>query len=80
MARRKARASITIPEDLLADLDRKAGAEGRTRSDVVCEAVASYFAGEEELLLAEGYIEMAGDSRAAAEGFLPAQAEVWPEW
>ena len=80
MPRRKARTSITISPQLLAELDRKAREDGRTRSDLVCEAVASYFAGEEEKLLAEGYLEMAAESRSDAEEFLPAALEVWPEW
>ncbi len=62
MGRRKARTSITIPEGLLADLDRRARDEGRTRSDMVCEAITSYFAGEKERLLAEAYSEMARES------------------
>lgn len=74
MARRKARTSITIPEDLLSELDRKAGEQGRTRSDMVCEAVTAYFADEEEKLMAEGYKEMAGESAETQ----PA-AGGWPE-
>jgi len=62
LARRKARTSITIPEKLLSELDRKACEQGRTRSDMVCEAVSAYFTDEEERLLAEGYKEMAGES------------------
>lgn len=62
MARRKARTSITIPENLLSELDRKACEQGRTRSDMVCEAVSAYFADEEEKLMAEGYKETAGES------------------
>ena len=80
MHRRKARTSITIPRELLAALDRKAQENGRTRSDLVCEAVSSYFASEEERLLAEGYMEMAAESLEMAKEFEAAQLEVWPEW
>lgn len=80
MPRRKARTSITIPESLLADLDRKARQEGRTRSDLVCEAVYSYFASEEERLLADGYVEMNEESLETAREFLPGAMKVWPEW
>ncbi|MFA5801439.1 MAG: ribbon-helix-helix protein, CopG family [Thermoleophilia bacterium] len=76
MPRRKARTSITIPENLLAELDIKARKAGRTRSDLVCEAVSSYFASEEERLLAEGYIEMAEESSRAPED----SCDRWPEW
>jgi len=80
MARRKARTSISIPEDLLADLDRKARDEGRTRSDLVCEAVTSYFAGEEEQLLAEAYAEMASESLTISQAWEHSWPEWWPEW
>lgn len=80
MSHNKARTSISIPTDLLKALDNRAREEGRTRSDLVCEAVNLYFAGEEERLLAEGYIEMAEESLEMAEAFLPAALEVWPEW
>ncbi|MCL6093450.1 MAG: ribbon-helix-helix domain-containing protein [Actinomycetota bacterium] len=80
MARRKARTSITIAPELLAAVDRKAAADGRTRSDLVCEAVASYFASAEEKLLAEGYREMAGESLELARESELAQHQAWPEW
>ncbi|MBK5225794.1 MAG: ribbon-helix-helix protein, CopG family [Thermoleophilia bacterium] len=76
MTRRKARTTITIPEQLLAELDRKASEQGRNRSDMVCEAVSSYFASEEDRLLAEGYIEMAEESR----GMSGESEKAWPEW
>ncbi|MFA6002354.1 MAG: ribbon-helix-helix protein, CopG family [Thermoleophilia bacterium] len=76
MTRRKARTSITIPQNLLAELDLKAREAGRTRSDLVCEAVSSYFASEEERLLAEGYIEMAEESHPESKG----NCSSWPEW
>lgn len=76
MTRRKARTTITIPEQLLAELDRKASEQGRNRSDMVCEAVSSYFASEEDRLLAEGYIEMAAESR----GMSGESEKAWPEW
>jgi len=76
MTRRKARTTITIPEHLLAELDRKASEQGRNRSDMVCEAVSSYFASEEDRLLAQGYIEMAEESR----GMSGESEKAWPEW
>lgn len=78
MARLKARTSITIPEALLSELDRKAGEQGRTRSDMVCEAVASYFANEEERLLAEGYKEMSENSPDRPAGTGGCWPESWP--
>ena len=76
MTRRKARTTITIPEQLLAELDRKASEHGRNRSDMVCEAVSSYFASEEDRLLAEGYAEMAEESRRMS----GESEKAWPEW
>lgn len=80
MSRRKARTSISIPQRLLAELDRRAGEDGRTRSDLVCEAVVSYFAGEQERLLAEGYQEMAAESQSlekGSEGTQDGAATLW---
>lgn len=80
MTRKKARTSISISGDLLKALDSRARAEGRTRSDLVCEAVNRYFASEEERLLAEGYMEMAAEScKATGEGAGSWPAG-WPEW
>ena len=76
MTRRKARTTITIPEQLLAELDHLASEQGRNRSDMVCEAVSSYFASEEDRLLAEGYIEMEEESR----GMSGKPEKAWPEW
>lgn len=76
MPRRKARTSITIPENLLAELDIKARKDGRTRSDLVCEAVSSYFDSEEQRLLAEGYIEMSEESQRTTRD----SCNRWPEW
>ena len=67
MPRRKARTSISIPQSLLSELDRRAGEDGRTRSDLVCEAVVRYFASEQDRLLAEGYREMAAETKPAGE-------------
>jgi len=80
MSRRKARTSITIPAEMLADLDRKAAAEGRTRSDLVREAVASYFASEEDGLLAEAYREMGGKGGRDGHDIIYHEADSWPEW
>lgn len=80
MPRRKARTSITISEELLAALDRRARQEGCARSDLVCEALSFYFASEEEKLLAEAYTEMSEESLQIARDFEQAQNEVWPEW
>lgn len=63
MTRRKARTSITIPTAMLESLDERARTSGRTRSDLVCEAVSSYFAGERERLLADAYRKMNEESR-----------------
>ena len=80
MTRRKARTSITIPENLLAELDTRARKDGRTRSDLVCEAVSSYFASEEEQLLAEGYMEMAEESDEDAKESGGCATGRWPKW
>jgi len=79
-AKRKTRTSISIPEALLQALDRRAGEEGRTRSDLVCEAVSAYFSSEEERLLAEGYLEMAAETPAELRGFEGSAREILPEW
>lgn len=39
------RVTVTLPEDILSELDSVAREEGRTRSDVVREAAAGYLAG-----------------------------------
>lgn len=78
MARKKARTSITIPENMLSELDRRASEQGRTRSDMVCEAVAAYFASEEESLLAEGYQRMAEVSAGTPAGDAGCWPESWP--
>lgn len=78
MARKKARTSITIPENMLSQLDRKAAEQGRTRSDMVCEAVAAYFADEEEKLLADGYQQMADGSSQEQTGDGGCWPESWP--
>jgi predicted DNA-binding protein len=79
LTRLKARTSITIPENLLSELDRKASEQGRTRSDMVCEAVSAYFAEEEEKLLAEGYKEFASESTETDTGAGGCWPESWPE-
>ncbi|MHB8793280.1 MAG: CopG family ribbon-helix-helix protein [Thermoleophilia bacterium] len=78
MARKKARTSITIPENMLSQLDRKAAEQGRTRSDMVCEAVAAYFADEEEKLLEDGYRQMADGSSQEPPGDGGCWPESWP--
>ncbi|MEK7817869.1 MAG: ribbon-helix-helix protein, CopG family [Actinomycetota bacterium] len=80
MKKRKTRTSISIPEVMLDDLDRRAREAGRARSDLVCEAISQYFASEEEKLLAEAYTEMSEESLELAREFEAAQNEVWPEW
>jgi len=80
LSRRKARTSITIPGELLTDLDSQARNEGRTRSDLVCEAVASYIAREEDRLLAEGYLEMAQEPRQVRTKCSSRWPDWWPEW
>jgi len=79
LARQKARTTITIPEGLLQELDRKAREKGRTRSDMVCEAVAAYFEDEEEKLLAQGYMRMAGDVAEKPRQAGSCWPEGWPE-
>ena len=78
--RKKTRTSISIPEQMLRALDRRASEEGRTRSDLVCEAVNRYFCGEQERLLAEGYMEMAEESLETMNELGEAWLGRWPEW
>lgn len=80
MSRKKTRTSISLPEELLVAIDRRAQSQGRTRSDLVCEAMNHYFASEEEKQLAEGYKQMARESRENAGGFEASLLEMWPEW
>lgn len=80
MTQRKARTSISIPQGLLKDLDRRAREAGRARSDLVCEAITMYFASEEEKLLAEAYLEMNDESLKMAREFGETWGESWPEW
>lgn len=79
MSQHKSRTSISISADLLKAVDRRAQEEGRTRSDLVCEAVNLYFASEEDRLLAEGYLEMAEESLKFVNETAPAQPKTWPE-
>lgn len=80
MSRKKTRTSISLPEELLGVIDSRAQALGRTRSDLVCEAVNRYFASEEERLMAEGYREMARQSGTLAASWDATAPEAWPEW
>ncbi|MHB0867079.1 MAG: CopG family ribbon-helix-helix protein [Thermoleophilia bacterium] len=80
MTRRKERTSISISGDLLKALDSRARAQGRTRSDLVCEAVNRYFASEEERMLAVGYLEMATESADATGEDAGSWPAGWPDW
>lgn len=73
------RVMLTMPEDLLAEVDRVARRRKQNRSEFVRAALHDYLEqlrqAEFETLLAEGYREMADVAAELAEESLPLQAE-----
>lgn len=71
-----ARVTISLPEPLLAVLDRLARRLSTTRSGAVAELLRRVEKEELERELREGYAALAAQAEKDAELFLPAQAEV----
>jgi len=73
------RVMLTMPENLLAEVDRAARRCKQKRSEFVRVALQEYLEqlrqAEFEALLAEGYREMAGAATQLIEESLPLQAE-----
>ena len=61
--------SITIPEPLLEEVDRRVGSRGR--SQFIAEAVREYLAGLRRQRMAEGYQARAEESKALLAEFGP---------
>ena len=72
------RVMITLPQDLLREVDQLAGQEGRKRSQLIQEVLRELIARRKEAefqaLLEEGYREMAGTLAELAEEAKGAQA------
>ncbi|MBC7106095.1 MAG: ribbon-helix-helix protein, CopG family [Firmicutes bacterium] len=71
-----AKITVSLPEPLLAALDRLARQWATTRSGAVAELLRRAEREELERQLEEGYVAWAEANRSDAEVFLPAQAEV----
>ncbi len=69
---------VRLPDDE-AEFVRHRAQNGKTKSDVLREAVACLKSQETMALMAEGYDEMASVNAAFAESVLPAQREVVPD-
>lgn len=73
------RVMLTMPEELLAEVDRAARRHKQNRSEFIRAALHDYLEqlrqAEFESLLAEGYREMAEAARELVEGSLPLQSE-----
>ena len=71
---------ITLPEELLNDVNEIAELRNSNRSKVIREALAKYVydlkKSEEEALMAEGYREMAGENEREAEGYARATKDI----
>jgi len=79
------RVMLTMPQELVADVDRAARRRGQNRSEFVRAALHDYLEqlrrAEFEALLAEGYREMAEVAAELVEESLPLQAEAaWGTW
>ena len=78
MARRAldvAKVTISLPQELLRYTDQRAAELGRSRSQIIREAVAELRAREAEELAREGYAFYAGESEEFAAVSLPAVSE-----
>lgn len=71
-----AKITVSLPEPLLATLDRLARQWATTRSGAVAELLRRAEREELERELEEGYVAWAEANLKHAEAFLPAQAEV----
>jgi CopG family transcriptional regulator / antitoxin EndoAI len=71
---------ITLPEELLNDVNKIADLRNSNRSKIIREALAKYVyelkKREEETLMAEGYKEMARENEIEAEGYLRATNDI----
>jgi metal-responsive CopG/Arc/MetJ family transcriptional regulator len=63
--------SITIPEPLLEEVDRRVGSRGR--SQFIAEAVRAYLAGIRRQRMVEGYQARAQENRELLAEFRPAR-------
>ncbi|MBI4337474.1 MAG: ribbon-helix-helix protein, CopG family [Chloroflexi bacterium] len=72
--------TISLPADLLERLDTLAKERGVSRSGVIAEMLARWMAELEEQSMAEGYMALAGEALAFAEGGVDAAREALPQW
>jgi metal-responsive CopG/Arc/MetJ family transcriptional regulator len=68
--------TISLPQDLVSYADRRAEELGRSRSQVIGQALAELRAREAEVLAREGYAFYAGEAEAFASASLEAVSEV----
>lgn len=71
----KEKVTVSLPRELVRYADKKAAESGKSRSQLVAEALAEKKAREEEELAAEGYRFYASESRDFAISSLPAVSE-----
>ncbi len=71
----KEKVTVSLPRDLVRYADKKAAESGKSRSQLVAEALAEKKAREELELAAEGYCFYAGESKEFADRSLGAVSE-----
>jgi CopG family transcriptional regulator / antitoxin EndoAI len=71
---------ISLPEELLNEVNKIADMRNSNRSKVIREALAKYVyelkKSEEEALMAEGYRELARENKREADGYLRATNDI----
>ncbi|HLB26173.1 MAG TPA: ribbon-helix-helix protein, CopG family [Dehalococcoidia bacterium] len=72
------RLTITLPDDLAADLRHEAAATRKPVSRIVAQAIVTRKEQFTRQLMAKGYREMAAEGRKMAEESLTAALETWP--
>ena len=72
------RLTITLPDNLAADLRREAATTRKPVSRIIAQAVITRKEQITRQLMAKGYREMAAEGRKMAEESLTAALETWP--
>ncbi len=71
----RTKVTVSLDRTLVQEIDRAARASGRPRSRVIEEALRAWRRRRLEAELREGYRALAEETRAGAEGWLPAASE-----
>jgi predicted DNA-binding protein len=72
--------SFRLPKPVADALAELAERDGRTKSEIVVEAILRMDRERTEALMAEGFRELAEEDRARAEGGIAAAREVFDRW